>query len=252
MGGSSPGTIRATDRERDQRNGEDPARPRLTRRCTARALGDQFGVQWSPPLGRRRRRAKGDGKERVHVQAWRTATDRISRLLVGAGRAAVSALAAGRLAGDALELLRRRIVVLTVLAWVPLLVLSVAEGHAWGGGRAAVPLRHRAARPPPAGAAAVDRGGTGRAPAAAPNGAAVPRARPDPGLRAGGVRRSHRLGDAAAQFGLGGGAAHRARLHRRGWIPLADADGSRRAELVRRDGRRDLAADAGRLVAGPA
>ena len=36
------------------------------------------------------------------------------------------------LAGDALQLLRRRIVVLTVLAWVPLLVLSVAEGHAWG------------------------------------------------------------------------------------------------------------------------
>ena len=38
------------------------------------------------------------------------------------------------LAGDALQLLRRRIVVLTMLAWVPLLVLSVAEGHAWGGG----------------------------------------------------------------------------------------------------------------------
>ena len=37
------------------------------------------------------------------------------------------------LAGDALQLLRRRIVVLTVLAWVPLLRLSVAEGHAWGG-----------------------------------------------------------------------------------------------------------------------
>ena len=36
------------------------------------------------------------------------------------------------LAGDTLQLLRRRIVVLTVLAWVPLLVLSVAEGHAWG------------------------------------------------------------------------------------------------------------------------
>ena len=36
------------------------------------------------------------------------------------------------LAGDALQLLRRRIVVLTVLAWVPLLVLSVGEGHAWG------------------------------------------------------------------------------------------------------------------------
>ena len=38
-----------------------------------------------------------------------------------------------RLAGDTLDLLRRRIVVLALLAWVPLLLLSVVEGHAWGG-----------------------------------------------------------------------------------------------------------------------
>ena len=38
-----------------------------------------------------------------------------------------------RLAGDTLQLLNRRIVVLTVLTWVPLLALSVAQGHAWGG-----------------------------------------------------------------------------------------------------------------------
>jgi hypothetical protein len=38
-----------------------------------------------------------------------------------------------RLTGDALELLRRRIVVLALLAWAPLLLLSIAEGHAWGG-----------------------------------------------------------------------------------------------------------------------
>jgi hypothetical protein len=37
------------------------------------------------------------------------------------------------LAGDALELLRRRIIVLTTVAWVPLLVLSVVEGQALGG-----------------------------------------------------------------------------------------------------------------------
>jgi len=36
------------------------------------------------------------------------------------------------LAGDALELLRRRIMVLALLAWAPLLLLSIAEGHAWG------------------------------------------------------------------------------------------------------------------------
>ena len=38
-----------------------------------------------------------------------------------------------RLTGDTLQLLHRRILVLTLLAWVPLLALSVAEGHAWGG-----------------------------------------------------------------------------------------------------------------------
>ena len=37
-----------------------------------------------------------------------------------------------RLAGDTLQLLLRRVIVLTVLAWLPLLLLSVAEGHAWG------------------------------------------------------------------------------------------------------------------------
>jgi hypothetical protein len=38
-----------------------------------------------------------------------------------------------RLSGDALQLLRRRIVIMPLLAWVPLLALSIAEGHAWGG-----------------------------------------------------------------------------------------------------------------------
>jgi hypothetical protein len=38
-----------------------------------------------------------------------------------------------RLAGDALQLARRRIVVLTLLAWAPLAALSLAEGHFWGG-----------------------------------------------------------------------------------------------------------------------
>lgn len=38
------------------------------------------------------------------------------------------------LAGDGLELLRRRVVFLTAFAWLPLLVLAAWEGHAWGGG----------------------------------------------------------------------------------------------------------------------
>jgi hypothetical protein len=37
-----------------------------------------------------------------------------------------------RLAGDTLQLLHRRIIALTLLAWAPLLLLSMAEGHAWG------------------------------------------------------------------------------------------------------------------------
>ena len=45
------------------------------------------------------------------------------------------------LAGDALQMLHRRIVVLTTLAWVPLLVLSVVEGNAWGAG-VALPFFH--------------------------------------------------------------------------------------------------------------
>src|SRR5215510_13028058 len=37
------------------------------------------------------------------------------------------------LSGDALELVRRRAVIIPLLAWLPLLVLSALEGHALGG-----------------------------------------------------------------------------------------------------------------------
>ena len=37
-----------------------------------------------------------------------------------------------RLAGEALQLLRRRVIAMALLAWAPLLLLSMAEGHAWG------------------------------------------------------------------------------------------------------------------------
>src|SRR5882672_11008370 len=43
------------------------------------------------------------------------------------------------LSGDTLELLRRRIVVIALFAWLPLLVLSVVEGSAWGS-RVAMPF----------------------------------------------------------------------------------------------------------------
>ena len=38
-----------------------------------------------------------------------------------------------RLSGGALELLRRRVVVICLFAWLPLLALAAMEGHAWGG-----------------------------------------------------------------------------------------------------------------------
>lgn len=46
-----------------------------------------------------------------------------------------------RMTDAALHLLWRRAVAVTALAWVPLLVLSVAEGHAWGA-RVALPFLH--------------------------------------------------------------------------------------------------------------
>ena len=46
-----------------------------------------------------------------------------------------------RLADDTLHLLHRRVLVMVLLAWVPLLLLSVAEGHAWGD-RVSLPFLH--------------------------------------------------------------------------------------------------------------
>ena len=179
------------------------------------------------------------------------ARHRPGRLLLGAGRAAVSALAAdpsGRGCAAAAAPPHRR----ADGAGLGTAARAVGRGRARvGWRRAAVPLRRRAARPPSGGAAAVDRRRAGRAPAHAAGGAAVPGARPHPRLGAADIRRGHRLGDAPAQFGLGGGIAHRVRLRRRGGVRLADADRARRGQLARRAGRRDMAAVAGRLVAGP-
>jgi hypothetical protein len=45
------------------------------------------------------------------------------------------------LAGDDLQLTRRRMLFMALLAWVPLLLLSIAEGHAWGNSVALTFLR---------------------------------------------------------------------------------------------------------------
>jgi hypothetical protein len=46
-----------------------------------------------------------------------------------------------RLSGDTLQLLHRRVIASTLLAWVPLFILSIAEGRAWGGS-IALPFLH--------------------------------------------------------------------------------------------------------------
>src|SRR6476620_11580882 len=45
------------------------------------------------------------------------------------------------LSGDTLELVQRRVVVITAIAWLPPLVLSMIDGHAWGSD-IAVPFLH--------------------------------------------------------------------------------------------------------------
>jgi hypothetical protein len=46
-----------------------------------------------------------------------------------------------RLAGGTLQLLHRRVIVLTLVAWAPLLLLSIAQGQAWGD-RVKLPFLH--------------------------------------------------------------------------------------------------------------
>ena len=64
-----------------------------------------------------------------------------------------------RLAGDTLQLLHRRVLAAVLLTWVPLVLLSIAEGHAWGT-TVTLPLLYDvgAARALSARAAAVDPG----------------------------------------------------------------------------------------------
>ena len=46
-----------------------------------------------------------------------------------------------RLSGDGMEFTRRRVLAAAMLGWLPLLLLSIVEGHAWGGGVALPFLR---------------------------------------------------------------------------------------------------------------
>jgi hypothetical protein len=49
-------------------------------------------------------------------------------------------LVRSRLAAPGLELVKRRIVFISMFAWLPLLLLSLVGGKAWGGRRTAVPV----------------------------------------------------------------------------------------------------------------
>ena len=99
------------------------------------------------------------------------------------------------LAGDALELVRQRIIVISLFAWLPLLVLSALEGTAVGGSAAVPFLRGRgSSRPLPGGAAAADRRRAGGAPAHAFRGEGSSWSAIDSRERHGAVRCRHRVG----------------------------------------------------------
>ncbi len=114
---------------------------------------------------------------------------------------------------------------LTVLAWVPLLVLSALQGHAWGGVTLPflydVELHARLLLAMPLlilAELAVHRRLRGTVEQFVERDLI-------PDRESCGIRRGPHLGDAAAQLGLGGGAAPRPGLRRRGRIPLAETDG---------------------------
>ncbi len=67
----------------------------------------------------------------IGIRSGRALARQGSGLLARAGGAAVPAAAAGALSDDALTMVRRRIVIITLLAWLPLLLLSIIEGQCW-------------------------------------------------------------------------------------------------------------------------
>ena len=62
----------------------------------------------------------------------RTPLDKLNDFSLVAGGPLFRMLRRSRLTGDAMEMLHRRVIALVLLTWVPLLVLSIAEGNAWG------------------------------------------------------------------------------------------------------------------------
>ena len=137
------------------------------------------------------------------------------------------------LTGDALELVRQRILVISLLAWLPLLVLSALEGQALGGS-AAVPflldvevhVKFLGVLPLLIIAEACG------SPAHAFCGEAIPGAQFDCRERLAAVRCRHCVGISAAQLGARRGAADRVRLCRRGPDRLAPVHGALHGHVV--------------------
>ncbi len=138
------------------------------------------------------------------------------------------------LSDDALTMARRRVVVIALLAWLPLLVLSALEGRALGGSVAVpflldveVHIRYLVALPLLVGRRA------GGAPAHAPRGGALHGAALDRRQCRAAIRGGHHLGVPAAQLGARRGAADRLRLRRRHPGRLAPVPGAAHRHLVR-------------------
>ena len=153
------------------------------------------------------------------------------------------------LADDALMLVRQRVIVIALFAWLPLLVLSALEGQVLGGS-AAVPflldvevhVRFLVALPLLIIAELVVHQRM------RPLRAAIPGTQFDSRERHAAVRGRHRVGVQAAQLGARRGAADRLRIWRRHPDRLAPLHRARHGDVVRDTVRRWLEALARRDV----
>lgn len=82
-----------------------------------------------------------DARQEPSSRADETPPGTLSDFSLMNGGPLFNLLRRARLSGDALELVHRRALLAVLLAWPPLLVLSIVEGHAWGGG-VALPFLH--------------------------------------------------------------------------------------------------------------
>ncbi len=164
----------------------------------------------------------------------RTALDKLNDFSLVAGGPLYQLLRRTRLSGDALEGVRRRLLAMLLLIWVPPLLLSLVAGTCLGRqrGPAVSPGRRNPAEAAHHGAAADPGRGDG-SPEAAADRAALRDERPDSRRGAAAVRRSGGLGVAAAQFGGRGTAAAGLRVCGGRAVHLERPGGTQFEQLVR-------------------